>query len=160
MEQAETSKINIQEPEKQEVLHEFVEGPKDRLATPKKIVIVALIVGLGTITGYFLSGSKTGQKLVSEKGIPKIIKTEKTVGSTDVKTFRDKAEGILEKGGIDGEGTHKLVRDPKRPDQNVYMTSSVINLDDYIGKKVRVWGETFAAQKAGWLMDVGKIELL
>jgi hypothetical protein len=29
-----------------------------------------------------------------------------------------------------------------------------------VGKKVRVYGQTFAGQKAGWLMDVGYIEVL
>ena len=44
--------------------------------------------------------------------------------------------------------------------QNVYLTSSVIDLSKYTGKKVQVWGETFQGQKAGWLMDVGRIKLL
>jgi hypothetical protein len=29
-----------------------------------------------------------------------------------------------------------------------------------VGKKVQVWGETFKGQKAGWLMDVGRIKAL
>lgn len=119
---------------------------------------VAFIIIAGGITGNFLAGQKTGSG--GEGGKPKVIKTEKVVGSTDIKTFRDSAEGVLEKGGIDGEGTHHLVREKDRPDQNAYLTSSVIDLDQYVGKKVKVFGETFAAQKAGWLMDVGKIELL
>lgn len=126
------------------------------LVTEKKIILpkfmpilgVVLLVLAGIATGFFLSGGK-----------PKIIKTQKMVGSTDVKTFRDVAEGVLEKGGIDGEGTHKLIR-PGGESQTAYLTSSIINLDDYVGKKVRVWGETFAAQKAGWLMDVGRVEVL
>jgi hypothetical protein len=32
--------------------------------------------------------------------------------------------------------------------------------DDYIGKKVKVWGQTFSSEQAGWLMDVGRLELL
>ena len=36
------------------------------------------------------------------------------------------------------------------------LTSVNIDLD----KKVKVWGETNTAQEAGWLMDVGKLELL
>lgn len=125
------------------------------LVTEKKIILpkfmpilgVVLLVLAGIATGFFLS-----QRQVS-------IKTQKMVGSTDVKTFRDVAEGVLEKGGIDGEGTHKLIR-PGGESQTAYLNSSVINLDDYVGKKVRVWGETFAAQKAGWLMDVGRVEVL
>lgn len=116
-----------------------------------------LILAAGIFTGNWLAGQRTGQ-LPGEK--PKVVKTEKVVGSTDTKTFRDSAEGVLEEGGIDGEGTHHLVREEGRPDQNAYLTSSVVDLSEYVGKKIKVWGETFSAQKAGWLMDVGKVELL
>jgi hypothetical protein len=33
-------------------------------------------------------------------------------------------------------------------------------LNEFVGKKVRVWGETHAGKKAGWLMDVGRVEAL
>jgi len=36
----------------------------------------------------------------------------------------------------------------------------VIDLEKFVGRKVKVWGQTFAAQKAGWLMDVGKLKVL
>jgi len=26
--------------------------------------------------------------------------------------------------------------------------------------EVKIWGETFKAQKAGWLMDVGRVEIV
>ena len=126
----------------------------------KKMILIAVVVALGTATGYFLSSSGGNTSVSVAGGKHKVVETEKSVGSTDTKTFRDQAEGTLEKGGLEGEGTHKLIRDPKRPDQTVYLTSSVIDLDQFTGKKVKVWGETFAAQKAGWLMDVGKVELL
>ena len=88
-----------------------------------------------------------------------MIKTGNVEGISDTKTFKDSAEGMLEKGGINGEGTHKLLREGG-PSQTAYLVSSVVDLDAYAGKKVKVWGETFAAQKAAWLMDVGKIEVL
>lgn len=125
-----------------------------------KTTVIAFIVALGVGTGYFTSKRNSGSGIKSSTGNPVVVKSEKIVGSTDTKTFRDQVEGVLEKGGIDGEGTHKLVRDKKRPDQNVYLTSSVVDLNNYVGKKVRVWGETFTGQKAGWLMDVGKVEIL
>ena len=75
------------------------------------------------------------------------------------KVLRDSAEGTLEGGGIDGEGTHKLIR-PGGVSQTVYLTSSILDLEQYVGKKVKVWGEKFAAKKAGWLMDVGKVEVV
>ncbi len=45
-------------------------------------------------------------------------------------------------------------------DQYVYLTSTVIDLESFAGKKVQIWGETTSAQKAGWLMDVGKVKVL
>lgn len=116
-----------------------------------------IIIGAGIATGNLLANQKRGQIIGGGKA--KVIKTEKMVGSTDTKTFRDSAEGVLEKGGIDGEGSHHLTREGG-PSQTAYLTSSVVDLDQYVGKKVKVFGETFTAQKAGWLMDVGKIEIL
>ncbi|EKD87588.1 MAG: hypothetical protein ACD_36C00013G0006 [uncultured bacterium] len=115
--------------------------------------VYGLLALLGIGTGYLLS-----QKIpIAQK--PGFINTGKVVGTTDSKTFRDSAEGTIEKDGIEGEGTHKLIREGG-PSQTAYLTSSLINLDDYVGKKVKVYGETFAAEKVSWLMDVGKIELL
>lgn len=74
-------------------------------------------------------------------------------------TFKDNAIGVLKEGGIDGEGTHHLEREGG-PSQNVYLTSSAVDLSQLIGRKVQVWGETFATQKAGWFMDVVKVKVL
>lgn len=128
------------------------EIPKNMLLAGAVVVVLA-----GVATGFILSKKQVSLPLVG--GQPKMIKTEKMAGSTDTKVFKDVAEGTLEKGGIDGEGTHKLIR-PGQESQPVYLTSSLVSLDDYVGKKIRVWGETFAAQKAGWLMDVGRVEVL
>ncbi len=116
------------------------------------------IVVAGMLTGYTLS-VKLNTKNVS--GIPgkNAVNSGQTVGVKDQKTYKDSAEGELQEGGINGEGTHKLIR-PGGPSQTVYLTSSNLDLNQFIGKKVRVWGETFSAQKAGWLMDVGKVETL
>ena len=127
-----------------------------------KIIILGLVVALlGVGTGFYLSRLSSrdlpfGGKIEVAPGAQ--VK-EKEVGLKDERTFRDKAEGILEEGGIDGEGTHHLVREGG-PSQNVYLTSSVINLDEFLGKRVEVWGETHKAQKAGWLMDVGRIKII
>ncbi len=71
----------------------------------------------------------------------------------------DKAEGILREGGFEGEGTFHLER-PGGKSQYVYLTSSSVPLQDFIGKKVRVIGQTFEPQKVGWLMDVCQVEIL
>lgn len=101
------------------------------------------------------SQSMTGGPSVTSKD-EKMAQTE---GIMDKKKFPDKAEGKLVEGGIDGEGSFHLVRSGGES-QNVYLTSSIIDLSKYIGKKVRVWGQTFSGQKAGWLMDVGYVENL
>lgn len=116
------------------------------------VSIYCLLVLLGIGTGYLLSRTSGARKT-------NIIKTATEVGVNDNRTFRDSAEGVIEKDGKEGEGTHRLIREGG-PSQTAYLISSVVDMDEYIGKKVRVWGETFAAQKVSWLMDVGKIELL
>ena len=40
------------------------------------------------------------------------------------------------------------------------MTSSVVDLSQFVDRKVKVWGSTQTAQVAGWLMDVGRVEVL
>lgn len=118
--------------------------------------VILSVITAGAFTGWRLSGKKLPEK--SEKG-SRQVQVGKEVGSKDEKTFRDKAEGILEEGGIEGEGTHHLVRDGG-PSKYVYLTSSVVDLGEFSGRKVEVWGETFKGEKAGWLMDVGRIKVL
>lgn len=123
------------------------------------VMVYVILVLLGIGTGYLLSrNTKLAGGAVGETQ-GGMIKTEKIEGLADTKTFKDSAEGTIEKGGINGEGTHKLIREGG-PSQTAYLVSSVVDLDAYVGKKVKIWGETFAAQKAAWLMDVGKIEVL
>jgi len=133
-------------------------GRKGRKMSKGVLIFLSfLVVFLGMSTGFFLARRKGGslQRTVGEEGVKKGM----VVGLTDEKTFRDTAEGTLEGGGGNGEGSHHLVRGSDES-QNVYLTSSVIDLDQFTGHKVKVWGETFTAQKAGWLMDVGKLEVL
>ena len=124
------------------------------------MVFASLVIVLfGTATGWFLSGShKVKQKNENTQTVSKAIKTENEAGIEDESVFSDTAEGILLEGGMDGEGTHQLDRG-FGPEKNVYLTSTVIDLQSFVGKKVKVWGETIQAQKVGWLMDVGKIKI-
>lgn len=147
-----TPSINKEE----KLVHDF-EQPK---AAPTKTIIVALlIIVAGIISGYGLTRVVPGKSGAVTTTLRGEAKEGVIVGSSDDKTFRDSAEGQLEEGGINGEGTHKLIR-PGGDSQTVYLTSSVLDLNQFVGKKVRVWGETFSAKKAAWLMDVGKIEVL
>ena len=121
------------------------------------LAVYVVIIMLGVGTGYVLSTKKSDIK--ETVGVTGTIKTDKVAGSTDSKTFKDSALGVVEAGGLNGEGSHKLIRDGG-PSQTAYLISSVVDLDEYVGKKVTVWGQTMTAKKVSWLMDVGKVELL
>lgn len=135
---------------------------KSSVFTGKTALFLIIVAFLGIGSGYFLSknnsirnsvntGSIIGGGSSSSKGT--------VVGSDDLKTFKDQTEGVLKEGGIDGEGQFHLVR-PGGDSQNVYLTSSIVDLSKFIGNKIKVWGETHKAQKAGWLMDIGRVEVL
>lgn len=139
--------------------------PKDSFFTPVKIVsfIVVLVLGLGT--GYLLKnkagsiGASRNSGPVIARNVPDAgVKEGDIIGIQDTGSFKDSSTGVLQKGGIDGEGSHNLLR-PGGPSQTVYLTSSVVDLDAFVGDQVTVWGETFKGQKAGWLMDVGRVKV-
>lgn len=128
-------------------------------STPITIIIFIVAIVLGTAVGYVIAGgSPTGGTMSPTKMIG-LKNPAKTAGENDPKKFPDKAEGTLKEGGIEGEGNFHIER-PGGESQNVYVTSSNVDLSEYIGKKVRVHGQTFEGEKAGWLMDVGYIEIL
>lgn len=114
------------------------------------LIVAAVILGVGV--GYLPKAFSRGE--TSDKDT---TTAEKTAGITDKKTFKDSAEGILREGGIDGEGNYHLER-PGGKSQNVYLTSTTVDLSIYVGKRIRVGGQTFEAQTAGWFMDVGYVE--
>ncbi|OGM05768.1 hypothetical protein A2125_01105 [Candidatus Woesebacteria bacterium GWB1_43_5] len=123
------------------------------------VAAIAVVLG-GVGTGWFLSGG--GSLNLFGSGAPaapgaKVAEME--AGITDESTFTDTAEGMLEKGALRGDGTHTLVRNGGES-KNVALTSTVIDLDSYTGKKVQIWGQTLVAQKAPWLMDVGKLKVI
>lgn len=118
------------------------------------IVIVASVV-LGTITGYVMATKGSSDKIVTPLG-----NTAPTAPQQDTRTFRDFAEGVIKAKPQPSdneytEGTHTLEREGAVP---VALTSSVVDLSKYEGKKVKIFGETQKALKEGWLMDVGKVE--
>ncbi len=127
------------------------------------ISIIALAAGAGTGFGAYklrANRSQVGQELgdIEEVTANKIKKGD-VFGIQDESTFKDSAQGYLELGGINGEGSHKLLR-PGGESQTVYLTSTVTDLDKLVDMEVKVWGETYKGQKAGWLMDVGKVEVI
>lgn len=124
------------------------------------VFLFAVIIG-GLFLGYYLAmNPSSGASQNLKEAVNKASVKKGTIdGSDDLKTFKDITEGTLKEGGIDGEGAFHLER-PGGESQNVYLTSSIVDLSKYIGKKIKVWGQTQKAQKAGWLMDVGRIEVL
>ena len=118
------------------------------------VFVILMVAGVGT--GYLLSN--TGTKTGTAGGTATSTDGGKTFGSADTKTFTDTASGTIEKEGISGEGTHKLIREGG-PSQTACLVSSVLDLDEFVGKKVKVQSKTMSAKKCPWLMDVGSIEL-
>lgn len=125
---------------------------------PSKLLltVVAISVALGVLTGFILSNKRSGDLTGARVGGP-IAKN----AQSDTRTFKDFAQGVIKERpqsqdpGEYVEGTHFLVREGAVP---VALTSSVVDLSKYEGKKVKVFGETQKALKEGWLMDVGKVE--
>lgn len=131
------------------------------LNDPSKLnkIVLGVLVGslvLGLLTGYLLS-SKPKTDLASSGASSQPAKS----AQSDSRTFRDFAEGTIKikpagkNPNAYSEGTHLLEREGALP---VALTSSVVDLSKYEGKKVKVFGETQKALKEGWLMDVGKVE--
>ncbi len=127
---------------------------------PKRLLLGTVIAALvlGGISGYILS-SKGGSGSSSPIAMPGVA--PKTA-QQDAGTFKDFAQGVIKAkvhpSGTTSdysEGTHTLIRDGAVP---VALTSSVVDLSKYEGKKVKVYGETQKALSEGWLMDVGKVE--
>lgn len=133
-----------------------VESPKGKNWVAA-ISLAVVLAGLGT--GYLLSQTSSKKTNSSNVKVPNVTVSQNEAGVGDDSSFPDTATGILVEGGIKGEGTYHLER-PGGPSQNVYLTSTVINLQSFVGKKVEVHGQTLSAVNAGWLMDVGKIKVV
>lgn len=74
-------------------------------------------------------------------------------------TFKDSATGYIRKGNINGIGTHILER-PGGLSQRASLTSSVLDLDLFVDRRVDIKGETNTSDKSSWLLDVGSITVL
>lgn len=144
---------------------EFVMEPVNKSKIMPILITLAIVIGLGG--GFYLAqkqlllagGTSTlaagNQELTSST----TLKVGDVFGSADEKTFSDTAEGILQPGGIEGEGSHHIERGDNKS-QWVYVTSSVVDLDLIVGHRVTVWGQTNTGKKAGWLMDIGRLKVV
>lgn len=147
------------------VLRQF--EPARTASSPGGLKLVAgvlVLVVAGAVTGWLLAGrSSAGGSLSASKvgGQAEMATGENEVGVKDDRVFKDSAEGRIEANDFSKvkEGSHILLR-AGGPSQTAYLTSSVVDLSQFEGKCVEVWGETFSAQEAGWFMDVGRVKTL
>ena len=136
--------------------------------------ITLIVLVLALTAGFWLSRfvpirkNSTTNKTISPSS-SSVIPPESISGTQDIKigkiygdtthNFKDSATGLIQKGGINGEGTHTLVREGGK-NQWAALTSSVLDLDLFADRKVEITGETNTSNKAGWLLDVGTIKVL
>lgn len=144
---------------KRSLLHSFTQGQSKPIFTGMFLTFLSLIILFGIGAGYMLAqnGGQVGG--VNVGNVTTGGGSGNIEGTDDLKTFKDTAEGVLQEGGIEGEGQFHLER-PGGESQYVYMTSSIVDLSKYKGRKIKVWGQTQKAQRAGWLMDVGRVQVL
>jgi hypothetical protein len=146
-----------------------VQGTKGNMSSSNNklflfLAVVVIVAGVATGAGISKLKKPMGdeEEAVGGQTIQQVagneVKNGQVFGSTK-QDFKDNTEGYLEVGGIEGEGTHKLLRDGG-PTQTVALTSSVTDLSKFEHMKVKIWGETNKGQKAPWFMDVGKVEVI
>lgn len=146
--------------------------------TPPKInknskTIFFIIIVLAIVSGFWASrfwpSSKSNSNIINNITQNNVTPADSLKSTSDLvigqlygdtgKTFTDTATGIILKGGINGEGTHTLQREGGKT-QNAALTSSTVDLDLFIDKKVEIKGETNSSTKAGWFLDVGIIKIM
>ncbi|GIK84039.1 MAG: hypothetical protein BroJett025_06610 [Patescibacteria group bacterium] len=137
-------------------------GKESLMRAPSKLLItltiVAVLAGVGTGFGTFRLRNKNTEQLAAVPTTESGVAAGDEFGSKD-EVFDSHAVGYIEEGGLDGEGSHKLLR-AGGDSQTVFLTSSVTDLDVFVGMEVEIWGETFKGQKAGWFMDVGRVKVV
>lgn len=135
--------------------------------------LIAIVVVLGLTSGFWLSRlmplSSNSDNTSNQTTKNEATSTDQISGSEQLKPgvsygnssaiFSDSAQGVVTAGNINGVGTHILVRDGG-DSQRVSLTSSTVDLDLFIDKKVVVKGQTNDSQKTGWLLDVGNIKIV
>ena len=152
----------VQKPvQAQPLIHNFNSDSIKSAFTSKVIAILVVVVVVSVLSGYLISqfGSFSAKNIKTGTiSNGSSVAAGTIIGSNDTATFKDTAVGTLREGGIDGEGAFHLER-TGGDSQNVYLTSSSVDLSKFVGKKITVWGATQKAQHAGWLMDVGRIQI-
>jgi hypothetical protein len=150
------------------VMKSFTGASSSTVTTTNKMPAILIGIGfilLGVLTGYLLNmkssgtvGTIVGKQITQDTSAG--VQKGQIYGSTDTSQFNDSTDGVLEVNDKkDIEGSHKLVREGG-DSKTAYLTSTTLELDKFVGKKVKIWGKTYDSEKAGWFMDVGRIEVL
>ncbi|MDD2482738.1 MAG: hypothetical protein PHE32_02670 [Candidatus Shapirobacteria bacterium] len=138
---------------------------------PKTVYFIIIVLAI--VSGFWVSRfwplSKSSNNIISTLTQNNVTPADSLKSANDLvvgqsygdtgKTFTDTATGTIVKGGINGEGTHTLQREGGKT-QNAALTSSTVDLDLFLDKKVEIKGETNSSTKAGWFLDVGIIKIL
>jgi len=134
---------------------------------------IAIIVAVGVASGFWLSrffpSRSSDQSPLFTSGESRPLSADTISSADQLKVgqvygnangnFKDKATGVIESGGVNGEGTHTLIR-PGGEDQKAALTSSILDLDLFVDRQVEIQGETNDSRKAGWFLDVGSIKII
>lgn len=132
--------------------------------------IILIVIVLAIVSGFWLSRFfPLSKNTVADSVTGSVNSTDSISGAQQLevgkiygnqeKNFKDSATGTIEKGSINGEGTHILNREGGLS-QRASLTSSAVDLDLFVGKKVEIHGETNSSTKTAWLLDVGNIKIL
>jgi len=105
---------------------------KNSVPVKKFLLFLLIVIVIGGAAGFLLSSFKNLAGKNIGAGPKQSVK--QTAGISDKKTFKDRTEGILREGGIDGEGSYHLDR-PGGQSQNVYLTSSKLISPNMLVKK-------------------------
>lgn len=137
------------------------EAPKSsKIPNIAPIIVLVILVIAGIFSGIIFS-SRAKNKTIQQSAIMDESKLSPQQKQEVQVVTRDSAEGTIEKNDNfedTAQGQWKLIR-PGGESQTAYLTSSFLDLDQYVGKKVKVYGETLGSDKVGWLMDVAKVEV-
>lgn len=122
---------------------------------------VTLPICLGVLTGVMFGSDRyfrTKAVYTNESGQSLTLSVDQQLGQSDKKSTRDTAIGLLVKSDNVSKGTHKLIRGSDA--LTVFLISSVLDLSQFEGRGVQIWGETIQNKNVGWFMDVVKLKII
>lgn len=137
-----------------------VEPKNSKISKFVPIIILLILIIAGVFSGLIFS-SRSKNIAIQQSSIVDDANLNPEQKQAAQVVTRDSAEGTIEKNDDyeeTAQGQWKLIR-AGGESQTAYLTSSYIDLDQFVGKKVKVFGETLGTDKVAWLMDVAKVEV-